>query len=447
MIAKLNTSSLRFAAVAGLIVITSCVRPPSPEAVFEDTAPKLADSTPAGKLSIHVYLDSTSSMGGFAASGPGSRYSQFLQELQRSIGRMSASATVKYYQFGSTIVPYAGSQPIYMAASQPSFYADPKLFKTTNINLVIASARPEHVTIVLTDLFEDSSNISRITEEAKRAVFSRKLALAVAGIRGDFKGRVHDIGQQGLSFSWDSKGDPKRYRPFYALFAGRTGDVAQVLESLGSVSKMAVPQDTVLLSADVVTKGLDWSRAEVQALIGANESAKIGYSGDGAVAGGFNIVGKGDSMQLRARLPVSMTPFVPRINYARIQSKATRVLGLGSKSTEKLQPRDAAVEWNLRADGSDAVVVDVKLSLLNLSSGMTYAIALHPELDAKAFDFPAFCQSWSVDQLQVREFANGRGTFDGAKTLNLADLISDLWTATIQAAKPELGKLYLYVRK
>jgi hypothetical protein len=338
-----------------------------------------------------------------------------------------------------------------MAASQPSFYSDPRLFKTTNINQVLARARPENVTIVLTDLFEDSSNIGRITEEAKRTIFSQKLALAVAGIRGDFHGSVYDIGQQGLSFWWDSKGDPKRYRPFYALLVGRTGDVERVLESLESVSKIAVPQDAVLLSADVVAKGLDWSRAEVQTLIGANESAKVGYSGDGAVAGGFNIVGKGDSMQLRARLPVSITPFVPRINYARIQNRATQVLGLGRKSPEKLQPKDAAVEWNLRADGSDAVLVDVKLSLLNLSSGITYAIALHPELDAKAFDFPAFCQSWSVDQVQVREFANGRGTFDGTKTLNLADLISDLWAATIQAAKPdarpELGKLYLYVRK
>ncbi len=129
--------------------------------------PSLADSDsmpPAtANLSTDVFLDATISMQGFISDNSLSYYQQSIPMLERAIIKNGGRAA--FYKFGTDIKELSGRS--YGDADKKNFYTDSLINKKTLIEKVIERADSNHLTVIITDLFQEKSDINQLSEKIK----------------------------------------------------------------------------------------------------------------------------------------------------------------------------------------------------------------------------------------------------------------------------------------
>ena len=190
-----------------------------------------------------IYFDSTVSMRGFTKLRDGNVY----LKLPDLLGDMcSSTGTVNFFAFGADIRPLEGRT--YRQFATPDVYNE----LITAVANVVDAADTDHLSIIVTDLFESDSDWSNVTQKLRDKFFAKNLTVAVIGIRNSFYGEIFDVGLNAAKFEYNSWDDPNRYRPFYLLVLGRDGAVKNFLRDFKE--RQSLPEDTgYLILSDNLT--------------------------------------------------------------------------------------------------------------------------------------------------------------------------------------------------
>ncbi len=243
--------------VIALFLLSSCSsnmeKPPFDPPVSSRTVSLESDKN----IDFDVYIDSTASMGGYAVSGISTGYVSALTGISSMAASLSGTlGSVQYHSFGVNIVKI--SQEQFMNARNQSFYINnPANSKRTFISEVIkksvagfakSSQKAEgrsNMSIIITDLFEDNSNVDPLINYIKKDCGQSDISIGVLALKSCFKGRVYDIGRNinGKPYESDLK-DSRTYRPFYVLMIGKAGDVCSFYEQLDKLCFSSMPQDS-----------------------------------------------------------------------------------------------------------------------------------------------------------------------------------------------------------
>jgi hypothetical protein len=218
-------------------------------------APGITDDAVTGRtqatnaVAVDVYVDATDSMIGFVKPTNGA-YTVLLGRLEAAVNQGWVNTTLQYFKFGRTTIPITRDEYI-EGTKTPAFYLDPRTHQTTKIDLAIARAANDRVTIVITDLFQDKSDVNRLVAAVKERCFRQGIDVGIVAVPAAFDGTVFDapVG----SYRFKSTDDPSTFRPFYLLMFGDAGNLLKLVEKLGGMH--AIPPDRFFLISDHILNG------------------------------------------------------------------------------------------------------------------------------------------------------------------------------------------------
>ena len=231
------------------------------------TMPPGSPMPPASKssrMTVDVYWDATVSMKGFTTLAAGNIYRELpslLDELGGSLGE------ARFFRFGEKVTPVEGRA--HLRFREPDCYNE----LITSFGNVLDEADPKNLSIVITDLFENDSDWSNVTQKLREKYFSQHLAVAIIGIKNSFNGDIYDVGINAAHFSYDSADNPARYRPFYLFLMGSEPQVRTFLDYW----KAKMPSDEikyVVFSEHLATYTADMKNIPQENLVGNSELKK-----------------------------------------------------------------------------------------------------------------------------------------------------------------------------
>ena len=173
------------------------------------------------QMTVDVYWDATVSMKGFTTLAVGNVYRtlpDMLGELGGSLGK------ARFFRFGKQVTPIEGRN--YLRFRDQDCYTE----EITSFGNVLDEADPNHLSVVITDLFEDKADWSNVTQKLREKYFSQHLAVAIIGIKNSFYGEIFDVGLNATKFNYNSGDDPVRFRPFYLFLMGSEPQVRTFIE-------------------------------------------------------------------------------------------------------------------------------------------------------------------------------------------------------------------------
>ena len=166
---------------------------------------------------MDVYWDATCSMQGYTTIPQNNIYLGLpdnLEDIGTNLGE------VHFFRFGENITPMEGRQ--HRKFMESGFYNE----VITSANKVIENSDPNHLSIILTDLFETDADWSNLAKQIKEKYFLKYQSVAVIGIKNPFKGDIFDVGYENSGkIFYDSGLDTAKFRPFYMLVMGSDKDV------------------------------------------------------------------------------------------------------------------------------------------------------------------------------------------------------------------------------
>ena len=150
------------------------------------------------KAVVDVYWDATSSMAGYATISNGNLYKNLpdnLEDVASSLGE------VHFFKFGKEITPLQDRE--HRNFSNPGYHTE----LVTSVHNVVSNADPEHVSVIVTDLYEDAADLGNISKNIREKYFSNHEAVAIIGIRNPFDGTIYDIGLSANKINYNSGND------------------------------------------------------------------------------------------------------------------------------------------------------------------------------------------------------------------------------------------------
>jgi hypothetical protein len=358
-----------------------------------------------------------------------------LQKLELATRVVWSQTSTQCYKFGTKpiAVPAAAC---YSAAAKPGFFQLPHNEDFTRIESILVSLPENSLTIIVTDLFEDESDLGALFESFKDSVFRRHLAMGIVAMRAGFDGTIYDIGIEKGSRRWDGE------RPFYAVAIGKKPDVRAYFSE---ISHGTLPPDRLLImSDDLLQRRVAWNSARRERTVGVTEDrGYIPVQGDPTQFGVIRMQPVSGKCQLELRLDTTPSPFHPEIDWSRIDVQLTvkRFPRNGGKA------EDFAFGELLGASVSSARPNTP--TILNLMwypdrmtpKGLVHVERVHMQLGSESIKFSnhPFVQQWSATPV-----ARAAGKFDGGKTQYLNEFVTGLWKSLVQVEHPDLGSIYIY---
>ena len=197
-----------------------------------------------------IYFDATVSMKGFTTLAAGNVY----LTLPDLLGDLcSEKGNVQFFGFGEQIFNLDGRN--YRKFATPEVYNE----AITSVANVIDRADTSHLSIIITDLFENESDWSNVSQKIRDKFFANHLSVAVIGIKNSFYGEIYDIGLNAAHFNYNSTDNPDKFRPFYLLIFGNDDAVKNFLKTFNQ--RQSLPNETgyLLLSANLNDTQADFS--------------------------------------------------------------------------------------------------------------------------------------------------------------------------------------------
>ena len=203
------------------------VQAPPPEPVAGPIPPK------SDKIKIDIVYDATPSMRGFTEAGESGLYTRVLRKLESAAAKEWPGTEVQLFRFGSEVTPLTSQDRL--APLRTSFYETRQGFIDTHIDRAVEAADPAKLTVLITDLFQTDTDVTKVTKRLTNKYAAKGLAVGVMGVKGDFRGQVYDIGIYRLHFRFE------RLRPFYVLALGKHSDVEAYFRSWKPTSSAIIP--------------------------------------------------------------------------------------------------------------------------------------------------------------------------------------------------------------
>lgn len=430
-----------------LFVSQGCDRSKSsgnPTPPVEDTAiyPGLSR-----ELDVDIYLDATRSMKGFIEVGASSYYIRTLELLGRAADNGWSKVRVKHYKFGEQVDEITGRAHI--EASKPGFYSDPRYFKKTFIENVIDHAAQEKLTIIITDLFQNDSDVNLLTRRLKGKYLAQNYAIGVLGIKSQFNGVVYDVGINNYSFRYVS--DPTeqtKSRPFYALLLGKHADIEHYYKSLrkSGLDEFPIPIKVFSVFSRYLTDRpasfKDGKITSISRMVQLEGSLVPGLKDD--LVKQFSIRSSAEKCGFSADLKYQRLPHSIEYDANEFEAEISAWEFHDAKFEENLPVRQA-LSVKRSQFSQDVLTVEVEVDPEKLPRKGIYLF--RALLRPKNYQAPSWIAGWDMAPDMIDKWRQEPGNFNGATTLNLKPFLSDLQEAVIQAHQPEVGKLYCYIQK
>ena len=171
------------------------------------------------KLAMDIYLDGTYSMAGYVNYPSTTVYTNAIKEIERTVSSAWRNEDIQYIRFGDDFKKLSRDQ--LLEFDKIEFYNQ----KDTSLQKVVESMDSNKINVIVTDLFQTDQDIESLMSSLKKKSFADvEKAMAIIGLKSQFKGKIYDIGKNKLSFDYETN-DKESYRPFYLLIVGKEDDV------------------------------------------------------------------------------------------------------------------------------------------------------------------------------------------------------------------------------
>ncbi len=413
-----------FLIIFAAILICGCGNKIQSVPPLPGTLPEILSSE---KIDSDIYFDATVSMKGFTTFAAGNVYLTLPDLLSDLCG---AAGEVKFFSFGAQIHPL--DRTTYRRLTSPDVYTEP----ITAVANVVERADTNHLSIIVTDLFESEADWSNVAQKLREKFFANHLAVAVVGIRNSFNGEIFDVGLNAAKFNYNSFDDPNRFRPFYLLVMGRDDVVKNFLRKFNE--KQTLPNDTgyLLLSENLTETPADFSNFKLGEVENFYSDNTLGLDGRVKEFGADNFNEAASFMfSWKYEPPLGACPLD--------LSEVDTSIEIFSVDGEEWTPREKNdVRVNLLKDERQPEIFLVKVSLTpekSLAEGKLNFVRIKIMPKENGLRLPPWTQLWSVNVDGATKI------FDGSKTLNLNRILGSLKDSVFAASRPALMEINFVV--
>ena len=388
------------------------------------TVPSLPGTLPKAlteqKVDTDIYFDATVSMRGFTTLAAGNVYltlPDLLGDLCGSLGE------VKFFSFGEQIHALDGRT--YRQFTTPAVYTEP----ITAVANVVDRAEVNHLSIIVTDLFESDSDWSNVAQKIREKFFANHMSVAVVGIRNSFNGEIFDVGLEAAKFNYNTWDNPDRFRPFYLLVMGQDDVVKNFLRKFNE--RQTLPNDTgyLLLSESLTETTSDFATFTLQEQENFYSDDTLGLDNRVKEFGLDSFVEPAAFLlNWKYEPPLGACP----IDLSQVDT-SVEVFSVAGEEWTPLNSNDVRV--SLLKDDRQPEMFLVKVSLTpekSLAEGKLNFVRVKVMPTEQGYKLPAWVEAWSVT------VDGSARNFDGAKTVNLTRVLGSLKDSIFAAARPSL---------
>ena len=404
-------------------------------------------------LKVDLFFDATLSMQGFAATDVSSSYQQTVPLLERAVIEGWPGGQVAFFKFGDEIATLPERK--YLEAAKAQFYSDTKYNKKTLIEQVIDRADLNHLTVIITDLFQDNADVNQLSERLKTKFIASDRAVGVLGIRSQYQGRVYDVGPDNYSFVYKTGENPQTWRPFYLLALGSHANIAQYFATLDRSGMGTFPEKhALILSRFLTSQRAPFASAKLKTadkISEINSSNLLTKSRAQDQVKAFKIKkGKTDAhfstewsyKPLPNGLEYSGN-LIPDVTSWKGEETGSRELAIVENNQAKAALRVTA---RLLPDNSTFNKLDFQTNLnvsdLPAPGVYRYRVVLRPS----AYSLPTWVTDWNMRDSEIKTWHLRPSDFNGAKTYNLENFLGTLRGAVVSTTPPEVSDIYIYIR-
>ena len=426
-----------------------------------------SDLTPgdiSDRLIARIYFDATLSMQGFVIPGS-THYTQICPYLESAIVSGWKEGKADFFRFGERVETI--DRHTYLKVRHADFYKEENIYQetfiqkiidyedrlvrnqesinhtpeesteiTTSVKEVNESSTEHRLVVIVTDLFQDNSDINLLVTQLKEKYIQSGLEIGLFGLRSQFDGTVYDIGigQEPLRYK-SNPGDPETFRPFYILVLGRHADIAHYFHRL----KINNPDSkTIIFSQYLVTPLLSFHDATSIETNNLNKEISNKNIRDSRVKQ-FRIVDSSIAAEIFAKLKYVPLPQAMFFDSKRFEVSVTAKhapKGATEISLEAQECLEVTPTFS-RGEDDNELSVDFSLDSRSLPRGKViylYEVTLRPEIDT--YRAPDWCSDWDMGDAR-----------DGSKTLNLVNFVRDLSQVTAREHRPKIAQFHCYIGK
>lgn len=424
------------------VVLTSCSKqvtwPPPPL----HSAEFLEDKSI--QIQADIYYDATLSMQGFTKPGIATAYAQVLNELEGSITSGWASSVVRFYRFGTKIKELKGRD--HLLAITPKFFTDKELLQETLMSTVIDSAKTQHLTVIVTDLFLNNADVTQLVNKLRDKFLARGFAVGIIGVQSEFAGTVYDVGINRDQFEYAGQ------RPFYVLAVGKHRDIENFYLTLQARILNRLSDTHFLLLSSYFSSAMPtFENGQITLKTDIDEVENIFPHDviDHRVEQ-LRIKSKHQSSQIGFSLSRTSLRYAMALNPSAIETELSmRMVGSVNGKDSLVLCDNAAELLTVNGFGLTDSSLQFMLSFNNnenLSEGVyviQQVVRPKPHVDL----MPTWISDWDMDITKLPSWKADTKDFDGQKTLNLKKFAFEMWQTIIQTQSPEILHLFYYLRK
>lgn len=187
-------------------------------------------SNKSNNLNVAIYADGSGSMLGYVKDGE-SRYIKALKAL-RNVFELTGKLPVEYYRIGTPMQKITGGEYYSYGASSVFYDGSNAKFKAVSSPIdaaIVPAVKDQHkMTVIITDLQQDSGDVTRLNKKIQDAYFNpqkKDYAVGVWAVKSEFNGKVYPEENSIKPFVYNSGKQADKLRPFYVLFIGPYQDV------------------------------------------------------------------------------------------------------------------------------------------------------------------------------------------------------------------------------
>lgn len=405
-------------------------------------------------LRVDLFFDATLSMKGFVSTETTSSYQQTIPSLERGVIEGWNGGQATFYKFGDDIAPLPGRA--YLDAVKPAFYADSKYNTKTLIERVIDQANPAHLTVIVSDLFQDNADVNQLSDRLKQKFIANNLAVGVYAIRSQFAGQVYDVGPDNYTFGYKSGDESSSYRPFYLLAFGSHADIAHYFDVLAKSGLNNFPETHALIfSRHLTALPASFAGAKLKSADRISEMSSSNllsgvYRGDRVKA--FKISSGKTEAKLGLELPYNAALGNVMPHGSELTAEVTAWKGEDTGAPELALAENHQAQRAFRASarllpeqgpfGTLDLRAELKVTELPAGGIYRYRVQLRPT----KYALPEWVARWNMRGEEIRAWHLRPQDFDGSKTYNLENFLGTLQGALLGTTPPKVCDVYFYIR-
>ena len=380
---------------------------------------------------IDVYWDATYSMKGYTTIAQDNAYRALPDDLD-DIG--SSMGNIKFYGFGKDIKPLEGRE--HRKFADGASYDE----TITAIYNVVENADTNHLSIIITDLFESDSDWSNVTKQLKEKYFSQHLSVAIIGVKNPFKGEIFDVGLNAAKFDYDSRNDPSKYRPFYMFILGQDSEVKKFIQLWKNRYAKTNEVQYLVFSENLMDKAADLSNMEIKDSNNIFSDEQLSLPNQTLKE--YDIDSLDENSSLTASFNYSPATDGCNLDMNKLNPDIKVWVLKDGQWQESEQSGDIKCIFKPDESQQDNYLVSVNFTgekTLTPNSINLIHIAIRPE--DTGLILPDWIRAWNMDSSAVN-----MGQFDGSKTVNFLHIAESLKDSVLSTAQPSLVNMNLVIQ-